>query len=168
MTDSQPSKTYSLPSNGTNSPTLSTHSSTAHPVFTHPRGCSSLLMSRGFSTSKPRRHAPTIENRRRTSSSCPPCPPLDNLVSRSSPCTALCVTLFFLTDIGESLRYRGFIKGGPRSNPRNGSPTCNLALSPLQRIWGGWNLALHLNVAGYTDPLLFLFQQKHLKRLFFF
>ena len=44
-----------------------------------------------------------------------------------------CVALFDLTDIGKTLQSRGFLKGGPRSTyPRNGSPTCNLTLSPLR------------------------------------
>jgi len=31
-----------------------------------------------------------------------------------------------------------------------------------QGTWGGWILTLHLNyVAGYTDPLLFLFERTH-------
>ena len=45
---------------------------------------------------------------------------------------SVCVAL---TDIGESLRSRDFLKGGPRSTvtyPRNGSPTRHLALSPLR------------------------------------
>ena len=33
---------------------------------------------------------------------------------------------------------------------------------PLQGIWGGRILILHLNyVAGYTGPLFFLFEQTH-------
>jgi len=47
----------------------------------------------------------------------------------------VCAPLFCLSDIGESLRSRKFLKGGPRSTyPRNGSLTCHLALSPLSLL----------------------------------
>jgi len=66
--------------------------------------------SRGFFTSEPREHVPTIENRRRTTS---PWPPLDNVLWIA-----------------------------------------------WQTTWGGRILSLHLNyVAGYTGPLLFLFER---------
>ena len=63
------------------------------------------------------------------------------LFSEFSVC--VCVTLFCWPDIGESLRSRGY--------------------SLNQGTWGGRILTLHLNyVAGYTGPLLFLFERTQL------
>ena len=56
--------------------------------------------------------------------------------------TPLILGLCVETDIGESLRSRGH--------------------SLSQGTWGGRILTLHLNyVAGYTGPLLFLFERTH-------
>jgi len=45
----------------------------------------------------------------------------------------LCVVLFYYTDVGESLQFWDFLKGGPRSTySRNRSPICHLALSPFR------------------------------------
>ena len=65
-------------------------------------------------------------------------PSLDRLAKLACPVFVL--LCFIETDIGESLRSRGH--------------------SLRQGTWGGWILILHLNcVAGYTGPLLFLFEQ---------
>ena len=56
--------------------------------------------------------------------------------------TSVCVALFYSTKIGESLWSRGY--------------------SLSQGTWGSRILTLHLNyVAGYTGPLLFLFERTH-------
>jgi len=65
--------------------------------------------------------------------------PINNIMSLW---VCVCVVLFYYTDIGESLRSRGH-------SLRHGT-------------WGGRILTLHLNyVAGYTGPLLFLFERTH-------
>jgi len=57
-------------------------------------------------------------------------------------CPVFVLLCFIETDIGESLRSRGH--------------------SLRQGTWGGWIPTLHLNyVAGYTGPLLFLFERTH-------
>jgi len=56
--------------------------------------------------------------------------------------TRVCIALFYETNIGKSLRSRGH--------------------SLRQGTWNSWILTLHLDyVAGYTSPLLFLFERTH-------
>jgi len=79
------------------------------------------------------------------------------------------VALVYWTNIGQSLRARGFLtKRAKRELTQNWeSPTCLLtrpSLGPVlpQTTWGGRILTLHLNyVASYTGPLLFLFELTH-------
>jgi len=80
----------------------------------------------------------------------------------------VCVALFCKTDIGESSRSVGILRGGPRSTcPRNGSQTChitpdqldlNLPSSPEDLGRSNPHPPPWLRL-GYTDPLLCLFKR---------
>jgi len=76
------------------------------------------------------------------------CPgPLSTFLSFFLPCDSVSVCCFVLLS-----RYWGIVTvpGFPRVN------------RPQIITWGGWTLTLLLNyVAGYTGPLLFLFERTH-------
>jgi len=65
-----------------------------------------------------------------------------NFSRKIHPVTGVCVLLRFIDRIF-----------GNHYNP---------GVIPLQGTWGGWIFTLHLNyVAGYTRPLLYLFERTH-------
>ena len=67
--------------------------------------------------------------------------------------------LFFSTNIGESLQSRGFLasQGGTHTRFR----IADVPPHPVfpWTTWVGRMITLHLNVAGYSGPLLFLFER---------
>jgi len=76
-----------------------------------------------------------------------------------------CVLLCFIKPILENryVRFLDFIVSEPRETPHDPrSPTSQPHPVPPWITWGVRILTLHLNyVAGYTDPLLFLFERTY-------
>jgi len=70
---------------------------------------------------------------------------------------------YYIDMIRESLRSRGFLESEPRGiHPRLKFAAMPPDPVPPQITWGVRIFTLHLNyVAGYTDPVLFLFKRTY-------